>query len=274
MTVKRSCVSLAASILWAASARAFSAEISTSNLTLDPAYDPGGCALVTSNGYGGTDRSLFVAPGNGYYTIKDYSSNNTDALITVEAFDPNTVLLDQALAGTFETVGLPSHTYLASGTRVYVWAVYSGGYGAVNDCQTDGTGEQVTMRVVGEDSAPPSPPTNLAVTPVSGGAVISFTAGSMNDSAITNYQYGIFDGNQYNYVALNPADDTSPISVTGLTNGQAVDLRLKAVNANGAGTDSERVMFTPGVAQPVPATPLTWLLIFSGVLAALGLRRL
>ena len=130
------------------------------------------------------------------------------------------------------------------------------------------------MRVVGEDSAPPSPPTNLAVTPVSGGAVISFTAGSMNDSAITNYQYGIFDGNQYNYVALNPADDTSPISVTGLTNGQAVDLRLKAVNANGAGTDSERVMFTPGVAQPVPATPLTWLLIFSGVLAALGLRRL
>ena len=283
--MNRTHANLAASLLCIASTNALSAEVSTANLTLDPTYDAAGCALVTPNGYGGTDRQIFVPNVDGYYTVKDYSSNNTDALITVEAFDPNTELVEQALAGTDEyRPGLPSHTYLTSGTRVYVWAVYNGGFGAVNECQADGTTETVTMRVVGEDSAPPSPPTNLSVTPISGGGVISFTPGSMNDSAITNYQYGIFDGKQYNYVALNPADDASPITVTGLTNGQAVDMRLKAVNANGAGTDSERVTFTPqeqqvgtiaaGGAQPVPAIPMGWLLLLSGVLAALGLRRL
>lgn len=279
--MNRTHVVLTASLLWIASTNALSAEVSTANLTLDPTYDAAGCALVTPNGYGGTDRQLFVPTVDGYYTVKDYSSNTTDALITVEAFDPNTELVEQALAGTKEDkLGMPSHTYLTSGTRVYVWAVYNGGYGTVNGCQADGATQTVTMRVVGEDSAPPSPPTNLSVTPISGGGVISFTPGSMNDSAITNYQYGIFDGERYNYVALNPADDASPITVTGLTNGQAVDMRLKAVNANGAGTDSQRITFTPGeqsnasTAQPVPAIPMGWLLLLSGVLAALGLRRL
>ena len=100
--MNRSHVVLAASLLWIASTNALSAEVSTANLTLDPTYDVAGCALVTPNGYGGTDRQIFVPNVDGYYTVKDYSSNNTDALITVEAFDPNTELVEQALAGTDE----------------------------------------------------------------------------------------------------------------------------------------------------------------------------
>ena len=77
-------------------AAASAAEVSSTALTLDPTYDAGGCALVSGNGYGGTDRQLFIPTVDAYYTVKDYSSNATQALITVEAFDPNQRLLDQA----------------------------------------------------------------------------------------------------------------------------------------------------------------------------------
>lgn len=272
-------------VVVASNARA--AEVYSTNLTLDPAYDVAGCALVSSNGYGGTDRQLFIPTVDAYYTIKDYSSNNTEALITVEAFDPNQRLLDQALAGnSTDAVGMPSHVYLAAGTRVFIWAVYTGGYGTVTGCQGDGATETVTMRVVGEDSAPPSPPTALTATALSGGASIAFTPGAANGSAITNYQFGTFNGFQWTYTALTPADTSSPIVVTGFTNGVAATVRLKAVNANGASTDSAPVTFTPtaaaasavavaaaaGTPVQVPVLPPYLLWLTALLLAAAGIR--
>lgn len=271
----------AALSMWAVAATA--AEVSSTPLTLDPTYDAGGCALVSFNGYGGTDRQLFIPTVDGYYTVKDYSSNNTEALITAEAFDPNQRLVDQALAGSSGAVGMPSHTYLTAGTRVLIWAVYNGGYATIAGCQADGATQTVTMRVVGEDTSVPDAPTALTATALSGGAYIYFTPGAANGSAITNYQVGTFDGLQYNYVALAPADISSPIVVTGLTNGVFVRARLKAVNANGASTDSAPVEFTPTAAaasaavvaasaRPVPTLPgyLLWLLVLS--VAAVGFR--
>lgn len=271
----------AAFSIWAVAASA--AELSSTALTLDPTYDAGGCALVSNNGYGGTDRQVFIPTVDAYYTVKDYSSNNTQALITAEAFDPNQRLLDQALAGSSGAVGMPSHTYLTAGTRVLIWAVYTGGYGAIAGCQADGATETVTMRVVGEDTSVPDAPTALTATALSGGAYIYFTPGSANGSAITNYQVGTFDGFQWNYIALAPEDISSPLVVTGFTNGVAATVRLKAVNANGASTDSAPVTFTPTAAaasaavaaasaRPVPTLPgyLLWLTVL--LLAAVGLR--
>ena len=59
---------------------------------------------------------------------------------------------------------------------------------------------------------------------------------------------------------------------------EAVTLRLQAVNANGASTDSAAVTFTPIIvlpeARPVPAMPLWALLLTSLLLALVGrLRR-
>ena len=173
------------------------AEIYSASLSLDPAYDAGGCALVSSNGYSGTDRQLFIAPTDAYYSIKDYSSNNTQPLITVEAFDPTTRLLNQALG---------NQIYLASGTRVLLWAVYTGGYGTFAGCTGDGATENVTMRIVGENFSVPNPPTDITAVGIDGGATISFTAGSDNGVGISNYQYGTFDGSSWVYVALAPAD--------------------------------------------------------------------
>ena len=68
-------------------------------ISLTPTYNAAGCALVTSNGYAGTGRRLFIPSADGYYSIKDYTPGaSTVWLITVEAFDPNQRLVDQALA--------------------------------------------------------------------------------------------------------------------------------------------------------------------------------
>jgi len=79
---------------------------------------------------------------------------------------------------------------------------------------------------------------------------------------------------------LYPADNSSPITLTGFTNGVAASVRLKAVNANGSSTDSAAVGFTPEAAavpaQPVPAIPgfLTWMLLgLTGWVGLLTLSR-
>ena len=230
------------------------AEIySVGPITLTPTYNVGGCALVTrfNNGadvYGGTDRRLFMPNTDGYYSIKDYTSGAASIwLITDEAFDPNQTLVDQALAVDLRWGGglYPPQARLVSGDRYYAWAAYTGGWPTVGGCQTDGGTETVTFRIVGEDSGVPSPPTGISASAVYRGATVSFTPGSANGSAITNYEYGTFNGDEWSFTALSPADASSPISITGLTNGVSVTMRLRAVNANGSSAYSATFTFTP-----------------------------
>jgi hypothetical protein len=64
----------------------------------------------------------------------------------------------------------------------------------------------------------------------SGTLSLTFTAGNNGGKSITNYKYST-DGT--NYTAFSPAQTTSPLTVSGLTNGVSTTVRLKAVNANG-----------------------------------------
>jgi hypothetical protein len=61
-------------------------------------------------------------------------------------------------------------------------------------------------------------------------ATLTFTAGNSGGSSITNYKYST-DGTTY--TAFSPAQTTSPLTISGLTNGTSYTFRLKAVNANG-----------------------------------------
>ena len=92
----------------------------------------------------------------------------------------------------------------------------------------------------------PDAPTSLSVSNITlTTANISFVAGSDNGSAITNHQYALStnDGSTYgSFTALDPADATSPITISGLS-GNSYLAKLKSVNAVGAGSESSAVSF-------------------------------
>jgi len=96
--------------------------------------------------------------------------------------------------------------------------------------------------------ATPDAPTNLSASNATTTTIdISFTAGAQGGSAITNYQYALSTngGSSYGaFTALNPADATSPITISGLTSNSAYDIKLKAVNNDGAGAESSTVSFS------------------------------
>lgn len=76
----------------------------------------------------------------------------------------------------------------------------------------------------------PQAPTIGTATAGTGTATLTFTAGATGGSAITNYKYST-DGSTY--TAFSPAQTTSPLSFSGLTNGNSYAWYLKAVNENG-----------------------------------------
>jgi hypothetical protein len=97
--------------------------------------------------------------------------------------------------------------------------------------------------------AVPSPPTSLTSVAGNGQAEIGFIAGADGGSPIANYKYSI-DGTTY--IPLLPARSTTPITITGLTNGTTYNVQLKAVNAVGESTASSAVSVTP----LAPAAPI------------------
>jgi hypothetical protein len=97
----------------------------------------------------------------------------------------------------------------------------------------------------------PSAPTDLEATPGDGQVVITFEAPTSNGGgAIVNYEYKLDDGETW--IAFNPADDTSPVTISGLTNGTEYVIQLRASNISTKGEASAEVKATP---RTVPGAP-------------------
>ena len=97
--------------------------------------------------------------------------------------------------------------------------------------------------------AVPGVPVGITAVPGPFTATLTFTAGSANGSAITNYKYSI-DGTTY--TALNPPQASSPITITGLTNYTWYRIYIKAVNALGDSVASASVNVMPTVVSTTP----------------------
>jgi hypothetical protein len=87
---------------------------------------------------------------------------------------------------------------------------------------------------------------------------LTFTAGATGGKSISNYKYSIDNGSTY--TAFSPAQTTSPLTISGLTNGTSYTVRLKAVNANGDSNTST----ASNAATPTLPLILNYLVVAGG----------
>ena len=108
---------------------------------------------------------------------------------------------------------------------------------------------------VGTESATSAAPTALVATPGDDQVIVAFTAPTSNGGAtITDYEYQL-DGGAW----TSSGKTSSPVVITGLTNGTSYSIKLRAVNSAGDGTESDAVTSTPAATSNAPtalvATP-------------------
>jgi titin len=96
----------------------------------------------------------------------------------------------------------------------------------------------------------PDAPTGLVATEDDGSISVAFSAPAFDGgSVLTNYEYKVGNGS---WVAVNPATTSSPIVISGLTNGTQYSVKLRAVNVAGGGNESSAVTATPRTTPDAP----------------------
>ncbi|MFZ4457084.1 MAG: fibronectin type III domain-containing protein [Bacteroidales bacterium] len=101
-------------------------------------------------------------------------------------------------------------------------------------------------------AAPYSSPILNSITTGDASASVAFTEGASNGgSAVSHYQYSIDNGT--NWITPSPAAITSPLLITGLTNGAVYPIALRAVNNEGTSCASNVVSATPATLPSAPS---------------------
>jgi predicted RNA-binding protein with TRAM domain len=173
------------------------------------------------------------ADGGNPITNYQYSTNNGTSYTTISPESTSSPIVITGLTnGTAYTIKLKAVNAAGSGTA-----------------STGSTSTPYTT---------PSAPTLGTITPGNQQLSVAFTAGATGGNAISNYEYSIDDG--ANFIARSPAATTSPIVISGLTNGTPYTVRIKAVNAAGSGaTQASGSTSTPRTVPDAPtdvaATP-------------------
>jgi titin len=79
---------------------------------------------------------------------------------------------------------------------------------------------------------------------------VAFTQAAPRGLVVTNYQYSIDDGSTW--VTRSPVSVSSPLTIEGLTNGTSYQIRIRGVNARGAGIESDAITGIPSIPPGAP----------------------
>lgn len=150
-----------------------------------------------------------------------------------------------------------------SSSRLFTNGTYSdGGFMiashplAANTWGTSGTFKNIRITTTDTYAEPvaPSAPSIDSITAGDGQLSVAFTAPTSDGgSAITGYEYSTDNGATW----VSAASTSSPIVITGLTNGTVYNVKLRAVNAVGDGSASGAVSQTPtSGGSSEPSAPL------------------
>ena len=202
-----------------------------------------GPVFVDDRNYNGYTTGINISTacahcnGPGDRDFNGVKMTNFRVVVGSSVYDPNSA-----------TITLPS-TPLTNVTNTKLLLNVTNSSNYITDSSGTQTVSNSSVVFRSADTTVPNAPTSLSATAGDGQAIISFTPGSNGGSAITNYKYST-DGS--NYIELSPAVTTSPITITGLTNGTSYGIYLKAVNARGESSASSSVSVTPST---IPSSP-------------------
>ncbi|MFM1771494.1 MAG: hypothetical protein RLZZ71_636, partial [Bacteroidota bacterium] len=191
------------------------------------AVAPGAPTITSVTAGNGQLSVAFTEGATGGSTITNYKYS-TDGGTTFNAVSPASTASPIIITGL--TNGTPYN--------VQIKAVNAVGDGAAS------------VSVSGTPATTPSAPNITAINPGNGQLSVAFTEGSTGGSTITNYKYSTDGG--ASFTPVSPASTSSPIVITGLTNGTTYDIQIKAVNAIGDGTATSSVSATPYTTPGAP----------------------
>ncbi len=203
---------------------------------------PNSVTSIGMHAFAGSSMSTLII-GNGLTSIRDWTFSAMTNLQNVTFGTGVTSIGDAAFASN---VNLASVTIPDSVESIGSLAFASNAYPfTLNYCgNADLAGTGLPSAATNAATCVPGPPRSVSVTPGNGSATVAFSAGRAGGSAITNYKYSL-DGTTY--TTISPASTASPITVSGLTNGNSYTVRLKAVNANGDSAASAPITFYAGI---------------------------
>jgi outer membrane protein OmpA-like peptidoglycan-associated protein/predicted RNA-binding protein with TRAM domain len=225
-------------------------------LTIPSGLSSGSKAITLTNisGAGTKSAALTVSGGvsaPGTPGTPTAVAGNASSTVTVVAPStggtPVTYTVTASPGGATCTVTVPatscSVTGLTNGTS-YTFAA--------NATNTGGTSSSSVSSASVTPATVPGAPSIGSITAGDQQLSVPFTApGSNGGASITNYKYSTDNGSTW----TSAGSTTSPIVITGLTNGTTYDVKLRAVNPAGDGTASVAVSATPVASVTVPGAP-------------------